>query len=240
MSHIVTDPDRGPRPRGRRAPPAAGSACPSPSTAPPQLFSGEATGLLVRLPDWLYPVVVDTTTGQVHFDNYNGAWGDQEQLDRFLQAYAVEKARIEARKTRPPRRRAGPGRRLHQADHQRRRCAHEDHRDHRRPEGPDQVETRGFTGGECREASRFVEQALGTRSAETLTAEFHQGQQPIGPATLTARSPADREPRAVAVRLLLSHSPHHHRRRRTMTLAERLSEYVRACFTGIWIQSLRA
>ena len=42
--------------------------------------------------------------------------------------------------------------------------------------GQSKVETRGFTGGECREASRFVEQALGTRSAEALTAEFHQGQ----------------------------------------------------------------
>ena len=46
-----------------------------------------------------------------------------------------------------------------------------------RPKGQTRVETSGFTGGECREASRFVEQALGTRSAETLTAEFHQGQQ---------------------------------------------------------------
>ena len=45
------------------------------------------------------------------------------------------------------------------------------------PRGQSKVETRGFAGGECREASRFVEQALGTRSAETLTAEFHQGQQ---------------------------------------------------------------
>jgi hypothetical protein len=45
------------------------------------------------------------------------------------------------------------------------------------PKGRAKVETRGFSGGECREASRFVEQALGTRSAETLTAEFHQGQQ---------------------------------------------------------------
>ncbi len=43
--------------------------------------------------------------------------------------------------------------------------------------GQSKVETKGFTGGECREASRFVEQALGTRSAETLTAEFHQGQE---------------------------------------------------------------
>ena len=45
------------------------------------------------------------------------------------------------------------------------------------PDGETKVETRGFTGGECREASRFVEQALGRRTAETLTAEFHQGQQ---------------------------------------------------------------
>jgi hypothetical protein len=43
--------------------------------------------------------------------------------------------------------------------------------------GQAKVETRGFTGGECREASRFVEQALGSRSAEALTAEFHLGQQ---------------------------------------------------------------
>lgn len=45
------------------------------------------------------------------------------------------------------------------------------------PQGKTKVQTRGFTGGECREASRFVEQALGTRSAETLTAEFYQGQE---------------------------------------------------------------
>ena len=45
------------------------------------------------------------------------------------------------------------------------------------PTGQTKVETRGFSGGECREASRFVEQALGTRSAETLTAEYYQGQQ---------------------------------------------------------------
>ena len=45
------------------------------------------------------------------------------------------------------------------------------------PKGEATVRTRGFAGAECREASRFVEQALGRRTAETLTAEFHQGQQ---------------------------------------------------------------
>ena len=42
--------------------------------------------------------------------------------------------------------------------------------------GETKVETRGFIGGACREASRFLEQALGARTAEALTAEFHQGQ----------------------------------------------------------------
>ena len=44
------------------------------------------------------------------------------------------------------------------------------------PQGNSRVETRGFAGGACREASRFLETALGRRAAETLTAEFHQDQ----------------------------------------------------------------
>ncbi len=71
---------------------------PPPIVGSAQLFSGQVSGLIVRLPDWAYPVVVDTSSGQVHYDNFNGAWGDQGQLDRFLQIYAVEKARIEALK----------------------------------------------------------------------------------------------------------------------------------------------
>ena len=62
------------------------------------LFATEASGLLVRLPGWIYPVVFDTRSGQVRFDNYGGRWGEQVQLDRFLQAYAVEKTKIEARR----------------------------------------------------------------------------------------------------------------------------------------------
>ena len=82
---------------------AVSAACrrlelPPPLVGTAQLFSGQITGLIVLLPDWTYPVVIDTTTGQAHYDNYNGAWGDQAHLDRLLQIYAVEKARIEARK----------------------------------------------------------------------------------------------------------------------------------------------
>ncbi len=63
-----------------------------------RLFEGEATGLLVKLPGWLYAAVVDTATGQVNFDNYGGQWGDPKHLDAFVQTYAICKATIEARK----------------------------------------------------------------------------------------------------------------------------------------------
>jgi hypothetical protein len=63
-----------------------------------RLFNTTAAGLCVQLPGWQYPVVANLQTGQVQFDNYGGHWGEQKHLNSFLQAYAVEKARIEARK----------------------------------------------------------------------------------------------------------------------------------------------
>jgi len=63
-----------------------------------ELFSGAATGLLVLLPGWHFPAVIDTLTGTVKYDNYEGVWGEQKELDQFLQAYAVERTKQEARK----------------------------------------------------------------------------------------------------------------------------------------------
>ena len=42
------------------------------------------------------------------------------------------------------------------------------------PQGESQIQTKGFSGPECRQASRPFEQALGLQAAERLTAEFHQ------------------------------------------------------------------
>jgi len=63
-----------------------------------RLFNATATGLCVQLPAWNYPLVCNLQTGQVQYDNYGGNWGEQKHLNSFLQAYSVEKARIEARK----------------------------------------------------------------------------------------------------------------------------------------------
>ena len=73
-------------------------ALPKPVFGEVRLFTTSATGWAVRLPKWRYPVVCDVNTAKIAFDNYEGRWGDPKQLDRFLQGYAVEKAKLEARK----------------------------------------------------------------------------------------------------------------------------------------------
>jgi hypothetical protein len=82
---------------------AVKAACVRLQLAPPEhkttrLFSATAIGLCVQLPGWNYPVVCNIETGQVQYDNYDGHWGEQKHLNSFLQAYAVEKAKIEAHK----------------------------------------------------------------------------------------------------------------------------------------------
>jgi hypothetical protein len=97
MSHIVTLRTQ------VRDPAALAAACqrlglPAPSIGTAVLYSGKAEGHLVQLPGWRYPAVFDTATGEGRFDNFAGRWGEQKALDRLLQLYAVEKARIEARR----------------------------------------------------------------------------------------------------------------------------------------------
>ena len=45
------------------------------------------------------------------------------------------------------------------------------------PDGTSRVETEGFSGSECREASRFLEQALGRKNGETFTTEYYEAEQ---------------------------------------------------------------
>ncbi len=42
------------------------------------------------------------------------------------------------------------------------------------PAGQTTVQTKGFAGSDCQEAGRFLEQALGKRTGEQRTAEYHQ------------------------------------------------------------------
>ena len=71
---------------------------PAPEQGTTKLFDGEATGLAVQLPQWVYPIVVDLTSGELHYDNYSGKWGSDSRLHEFLQTYAVCATTLEARR----------------------------------------------------------------------------------------------------------------------------------------------
>jgi hypothetical protein len=97
MSHIVTIRTK------LHDPTALAAACTrlglqTPVQGTAQLFSGEVSGLVVKLPGWEYPVVVDTLSGNVRYDDFGGRWGERRHLDHLLQMYAVEAAKLEARK----------------------------------------------------------------------------------------------------------------------------------------------
>ena len=45
------------------------------------------------------------------------------------------------------------------------------------PTGETTVQTKGYAGGECLQASKFLEQALGVANAEHKTSEFYSTQE---------------------------------------------------------------
>ena len=56
-----------------------------------ELYGGQrATGIAISLPGWNYPVVINPENGEVKYDNYNGSWGKQQELDKLMQRYSAE------------------------------------------------------------------------------------------------------------------------------------------------------
>ncbi|MBX3435484.1 MAG: DUF1257 domain-containing protein [Pirellulales bacterium] len=97
MSHVVTIAAQ------IRDPVAVAAACrrldlPPPVAGVHRLFAAEVAGLAVSLRDWRYPVVCQLEEGALRFDHFGGRWGDPARLDELRQAYAVEKATLEARR----------------------------------------------------------------------------------------------------------------------------------------------
>jgi hypothetical protein len=76
MSHVVTIETK------VRDPAAVTAACQrlglgAPVHGTARLYSGEVSGLLVQLPGWTYPAVIDLETGEVRYDNFQGRWKRQ-------------------------------------------------------------------------------------------------------------------------------------------------------------------
>ena len=65
-----------------------------------KLFDGtkRENAFALSIPGWRHDVILDVDRGEALYDNYGGRWGDEQQLHKFLQAYAVEKVKLEARR----------------------------------------------------------------------------------------------------------------------------------------------
>ena len=70
---------------------------PPPTQGEVRLFDRVAQGIGVQLDGWRFPVCIEPG-GNLLYDHFGGFWGLPEKLDQFQQAYAVEKAKLEARK----------------------------------------------------------------------------------------------------------------------------------------------
>ena len=123
-------------------------------------------------------MVVDTEARQVQFDNYGGEWGKQEELDKLLQSYAVEKARIEARKAK-----------VHSVSEQlfadgsikvtiqvAGGATMKSIEIVVSPKGETTVQTKGFAGAQLPGSQQIHRTALGNKTAEQKTPEFYQPQ----------------------------------------------------------------
>ncbi|QDT14207.1 DUF1257 domain-containing protein [Alienimonas californiensis] len=97
MSHIVTVAAKATDPA------ALAAACrrlklPPPQTETVTFFDRSVrTGSTVRPPGFVYPIVCDTDSGDLYHDTYEGRWGSEAFVGRLLQAYAVEKTKLQAK-----------------------------------------------------------------------------------------------------------------------------------------------
>lgn len=60
------------------------------------LYERAVTGdFSCKLPGWHYPIVVNSQTGEISFDNYKGSWGDEKELHKLIQEYSLSVAEEE-------------------------------------------------------------------------------------------------------------------------------------------------
>jgi len=139
------------------------------------VFQKTVAGTIVQLPGWEFPIVINLRTGNIQYDNYQGYWGKQEELDKFLMYYGVEKAKLEAAKE---------GQTWTETELDNGQVMVEIHPERNQPNktinitfspgGGTKVETTGYSGPGCAKASASVEAALGTWTGETKKSEYYE------------------------------------------------------------------
>lgn len=132
-----------------------------------RLFQGAEVGFGVKLPDWLYPIVL--TEEGLKLDNYGGRWGSEASLTRFQERYAIAAAKNAAE---------AQGWYAEETLEGALVIYHPDGGTLTvEPDGT--VDAECFEGRSCAEASAPIEEALGRRRAVEEKAEMRAARQHI-------------------------------------------------------------
>ena len=128
------------------------------------LYGNSVTGLGVKLKGWNYPVVIKDN-GEISYDNYNGAWGNINELEKFKEMYTLSVAHIKAQELGWYSELDVTGNKV--------TIYH--------PDGgtisvnsAGVVESFGFPGATCGTATEQLEAALGSRISEVRKPEYEQ------------------------------------------------------------------
>jgi hypothetical protein len=130
------------------------------------LFGTMVAGFGATLPNWRYPIVAKFD-GSVAFDNYNGKWGDESDVNRLRSEYAIAAAKLAAEQLGWQCERAGDGSLI---------IFH--------PNGgtltvdaSGAVDANGFNGVGCHDAASIIGAAIGKPVEFTAKAEFYNAEQ---------------------------------------------------------------
>ena len=117
-----------------------------------RLYGSSHTGMAFKFPKWYYPVVIDKE-GNIFYDNYNGAWGNSADIEKFQEMYATEVIRAECGRLGWYCEPVGNGDLI----------VHHPSGGTITVERGGTIDAANFVGTSCQEATAVFEEALGTR-----------------------------------------------------------------------------
>ena len=126
------------------------------------LYGGSENGTGFTLPGWRYPLVA-TDSGELKFDSFGGAWGDESDLDRLKEYYALDAVRLEAERLGWYCEPSNTGGLL----------VHHPSGGTLSVTSSGAIDAAGFMGGGCDAASQQLEAALGRRVGQVCKPEYN-------------------------------------------------------------------
>jgi hypothetical protein len=130
-----------------------------------RLYSSNHTGLGFKLNGWQFPIVV-TEDGVIHYDDFNGRWGNPNDIKTLTDDYAQKVVEAECDNLGW----------YHEKQENGELIVHHPSGGTITVQKGGQLDAQGFHGTSCAEATLKLEQALGMRLGESVKPEMNEVQ----------------------------------------------------------------